>query len=616
MLSAPNRVVAPEKRGMSMIFQSYAIWPNMTVAQNVAFGLKLRKLPASELRARLDRILDVVQLGHLKDRYPAELSGGQQQRVALARAIVIEPEVLLLDEPLSNLDANLREEMRSEIRRLHDAFRITTVYVTHDQAEAMVTSDRIVVMNHGRIEQVDDPVSLYNRPRTRFVAGFIGRTNFLDGTVDGGDDRLSRLHRARRSGAGCRLQRAGQLFGPATEHRHASRRAGRMRTAPGGLQGSIAERAYLGEYWEYVVRPAESDLRLRVSTSPQTVLRDRRCGVAGDRSAAYRAGAEHGSRRADHGNRQDSGGHDAVSCLHIIRVLVDRCRRRRPFDRALSATRRRAGRGDRSARPRRRRLVRQCRHAQPRYRNADRACPACCARCRAGCAIRSVRWRCDPSYFPRALPWLLQWIEGRPAATACWRSPMRCARCTATRWTCWHELLGDDAVPRPDPPLRPGAGLGRRRPQPHRGDRAADPRPPRHQAAQTLNADDLRQMFPGIARDVTRGLLVPGNGYTVSPQRIVHTLAELFRCGGRRDHHRTGDEADPARGRRLHGDDQHRQPHRRARRGRRRRLVGAVARSARHPRAAGDRARLPRHAVLPERHAGRCRSATRHAPSS
>src|SRR4029077_14338413 len=169
----------------SMIFQSYAIWPNMTVAQNVAFGLKLRRLPGAELNTRLDRILDVVQLKHLRDRYPAELSGGQQQRVALARAIVIEPEGLLLDEPLSNLDANLREEMRSEIRRLHDAFRISTVYVTHDQSEAMVTSDRIVVMNRGRIEQVDDPVSLYRRPKTRFVAGFIGRTNLLDGRRDG-----------------------------------------------------------------------------------------------------------------------------------------------------------------------------------------------------------------------------------------------------------------------------------------------------------------------------------------------------------------------------------------------------------------------------------------------
>jgi len=270
-LSAPNRVVAPEKRGMSMIFQSYAIWPNMTVAQNVAFGLKLRKLPGAELRTRLDRILEVVQLGHLRDRYPAELSGGQQQRVALARAIVIEPEVLLLDEPLSNLDANLREEMRSEIRRLHDAFRITTVYVTHDQSEAMVTSDRIVVMNHGRIEQVDDPVALYNRPQTRFVAGFIGRTNFLDGTVDGGMIKFPGF-----TVPAGRAPDATGMNGPVSYsvrpqtiviHRTAPA------TADGGwwVEGCIAERAYLGEYWEYVVRPAESDLRLRVSASPQTV---------------------------------------------------------------------------------------------------------------------------------------------------------------------------------------------------------------------------------------------------------------------------------------------------------------------------------------------------------
>ena len=128
-------------------------------------------------------MLEVVHMGHLAARYPAELSGGQQQRVALARAIVIKPQVLLLDEPLSNLDANLREEMRFEIRRLHDEFRITTVYVTHDQAEAMVTSDRIAVMNQGRIEQVDDPHTLYNRPKTRFVAGFIGRTNFIEGEL-------------------------------------------------------------------------------------------------------------------------------------------------------------------------------------------------------------------------------------------------------------------------------------------------------------------------------------------------------------------------------------------------------------------------------------------------
>jgi len=186
VLSAPGVVLPPERRGMSMIFQSYAIWPNMTVAENVGFGLTLRKLPSDEVKRRVAEILDVVKMGHLAGRYPAELSGGQQQRVALARAIVVKPAVLLLDEPLSNLDANLREEMRFEIRRLHDEFRITTVYVTHDQAEAMATSDRIAVMNAGRIEQVDAPHLLYTKPRTRFVAGFVGRTNLLEARVEGG----------------------------------------------------------------------------------------------------------------------------------------------------------------------------------------------------------------------------------------------------------------------------------------------------------------------------------------------------------------------------------------------------------------------------------------------
>jgi ABC-type Fe3+/spermidine/putrescine transport system ATPase subunit len=265
-VSSPDNVVAPERRGMSMIFQSYAIWPNMTVGQNVAFGLKLRKISSAEVTERVNRILDTVQLRHLKDRYPAELSGGQQQRVALARAIVIEPEVLLLDEPLSNLDANLREEMRSEIRRLHDAFKITTVYVTHDQSEAMVTSDRIVVMNRGRIEQVDDPVSLYRRPRTRFVAGFIGRTNLLDGRRDG--DRIvfpgfDVPAYGVPAGAG-----SGASFSvrPQTIVLHQAPPADRG--ASWWVAGKIEERAYLGEYWEYVVRPVTSDLRLRVSTPP------------------------------------------------------------------------------------------------------------------------------------------------------------------------------------------------------------------------------------------------------------------------------------------------------------------------------------------------------------
>ncbi len=250
-VSSPGSVVAPERRGMSMIFQSYAIWPNMTVGQNVAFGLKLRKISSAEVSERVNRILDTMQLRHLKDRYPAELS----------RAIVIEPEVLLLDEPLSNLDANLREEMRSEIRRLHDAFRITTVYVTHDQAEAMVTSDRIVVMNRGRIEQVDDPVSLYRRPKTRFVAGFIGRTNLLDGRRDG--DRL--VFPGFTVAAG---DLAGASFSvrPQTIVLHEAKPAGR--DGHWVVAGSVEERAYLGEYWEYIVRVTGSDMRLRVSTAP------------------------------------------------------------------------------------------------------------------------------------------------------------------------------------------------------------------------------------------------------------------------------------------------------------------------------------------------------------
>ncbi len=266
-LSAPGFAVAPERRGMSMIFQSYAIWPNMTVGENVAFGLKLRRLPTAETRRRVDAILEVVRLGALRDRYPAELSGGQQQRVALARAIVIEPQVLLLDEPLSNLDAALREEMRGEIRRLHDAFRITTVYVTHDQAEAMVTSDRIVVMNHGRIEQADDPVSLYTSPRTRFVAGFVGRTNFLDGTVQG--DAIAF--------PGFALPVALLADPPALGKASFSVRPQQIafcETPPARsdsqwrIEGRIIERAYLGEHWDYVVQPSSSALKLRVSTPP------------------------------------------------------------------------------------------------------------------------------------------------------------------------------------------------------------------------------------------------------------------------------------------------------------------------------------------------------------
>jgi iron(III) transport system ATP-binding protein len=180
-ISAPGNSLPPEQRNMSMIFQSYALWPHMTIAENVAYGLKIRRLDRGEIARRVATILAATHLTSLAERYPTELSGGQQQRVALARALVVEPETLLLDEPLSNLDANLREEMRFEIRRLHDTYKYTTVYVTHDQAEAMTTADLIVVMNEGRIEQLGTPEEIYQRPRSEFVAKFIGGTNIFRG---------------------------------------------------------------------------------------------------------------------------------------------------------------------------------------------------------------------------------------------------------------------------------------------------------------------------------------------------------------------------------------------------------------------------------------------------
>ena len=186
VISSPSILIPPERRNMSMIFQTYAIWPHMTVFQNVAYGLKLKKLAGAEIEKKVDRMLRLVHLDMLAGRYPGELSGGQQQRVALARSLVVEPQILLLDEPLSNLDANLREEMRFEIRRLHEEFRITTVYVTHDQAEAMVTSDRIAVMHQGRIVQLGTPEEIFDRPKTRFVAEFIGKTNILRGRLEEG----------------------------------------------------------------------------------------------------------------------------------------------------------------------------------------------------------------------------------------------------------------------------------------------------------------------------------------------------------------------------------------------------------------------------------------------
>jgi sulfate transport system ATP-binding protein len=175
--------VPAQRRGVGFVFQHYAAFKHMTVRENVAFGLKLRRLPRQRVRGRVDELLELVQLGGLADRYPAQLSGGQRQRMVLARALAVEPRVLLLDEPFGALDARVRAELRAWLRRLHDEMHVTSVFVTHDQEEAMELADRIVLMNHGRVEQVGDPRDLYERPANDFVMRFVGPVTSLGDLV-------------------------------------------------------------------------------------------------------------------------------------------------------------------------------------------------------------------------------------------------------------------------------------------------------------------------------------------------------------------------------------------------------------------------------------------------
>jgi spermidine/putrescine transport system ATP-binding protein len=244
----------PYRRPVNTVFQHYALFPHLTVEGNVAFGLEIARRPAGEIGARVERALDMVRLTGLGGRRIDALSGGQKQRVALARALVLEPEVLLLDEPLAALDPKLRKDMQAEVKTLHDRLGITFLFVTHDQEEALVLSDRIAVMNHGRIEQVATPQELYERPRTRFVADFLAVRNLLEATVESADGGRAWL----RTSGGARVAAAGDGF------RTGSRiwigiRAERMRLSPEGdnaLAGAVEDETYLGDRTEWRVRVA------------------------------------------------------------------------------------------------------------------------------------------------------------------------------------------------------------------------------------------------------------------------------------------------------------------------------------------------------------------------
>ncbi|MCA1669955.1 MAG: ABC transporter ATP-binding protein [Thermomicrobia bacterium] len=273
VISSQRSVVPPEKRRMGMVFQNYAVWPHMTVFENVAFGLKLEKVNRTETRRRVEEALRMVGLEGLGARYPAMLSGGQQQRVALARSLVVEPAILLLDEPLSNLDAKLRERMRVELKDLQRRTGITFVYVTHDQAEAMALSDRIAVMNGGRLQQFGTPREIYERPANLFVADFMGSVNTVSGKLvnDGGIARVE-------IGAGHALvatlhdgaDRAGGAVTVVIRPEAIRLCAAEPATKENVLRGIIAETTFLGNFVDYRIDVA--GVRLHAQSDHRTLF--------------------------------------------------------------------------------------------------------------------------------------------------------------------------------------------------------------------------------------------------------------------------------------------------------------------------------------------------------
>uniref|UniRef100_A0A9E8CME6 ABC transporter ATP-binding protein n=1 Tax=Bosea sp. NBC_00436 TaxID=2969620 RepID=A0A9E8CME6_9HYPH len=253
--------VPTHRRDMGLVFQSYALFPHMSIAGNVAFGLEMRKVPKDEIARRVKEAIALVHLTGKEEHRPTQLSGGQQQRVALARALVVRPSILLLDEPLSNLDAKLRDEMRNEIREIQQRLGITAIFVTHDQGEALTMCDKVVVMNQGRLEQLGTPVDLYERPRTAFVASFVGRTNRLASVAKDGAVEI----------AGQRIAAPAGLSGPVEvmirPHRIAFAPAGE------GIPGTIAKAIFAGDILQYDVDVAGQIISVELATrGGETVL--------------------------------------------------------------------------------------------------------------------------------------------------------------------------------------------------------------------------------------------------------------------------------------------------------------------------------------------------------
>ena len=249
-----NTFVPPEKRDIGMVFQSYAVWPHMTVTENVAYPLKIQKVPKEERAARVAEMLKLVHLDEYGSRYPHQLSGGQQQRVALARAPVMRPGLLLLDEPLSNLDAKLRESMRFEISSIQKELGITVIYVTHDQSEAMTMSDRVVVMSRGVIQQIGTPYEIYRNPANKMVADFIGLVNFVEGEVQG--------DRVYISGTGVSFPNTSGITGSATIAVRPENIT--MSRTSGTIEGTLVHRFYLGDAVDYRVQCKHHVIRVIV----------------------------------------------------------------------------------------------------------------------------------------------------------------------------------------------------------------------------------------------------------------------------------------------------------------------------------------------------------------